>query len=212
MMKIAAFDLDGTIADTIPMCIEAFCESVSPYIDHELTEKEVMQTFGLNEIGMIKAVVTQNRELALKDFYMKYEALHDEITEPFSGILSLLMLLKKKGITVALITGKGERSCAITLEKLGLSEVFDEILYGSEIAPNKKENMEYLLQKYSAARDEFCYIGDTVQDIKVCRQAGVVCYSAAWQESAAVDILERENPDRVFSRVQDLYEHFVRIF
>lgn len=29
MMKIAAFDLDGTIADTMSMCIEVFCESVS---------------------------------------------------------------------------------------------------------------------------------------------------------------------------------------
>ncbi len=57
MMKIVAFDLDGTVADTISMCIEAFCESVSPYTDHTLTEKEVVQTFGLNEIGMVKAVV-----------------------------------------------------------------------------------------------------------------------------------------------------------
>lgn len=40
-MKIVAFDLDGTVADTIPMCIKAFCESVSPYTDHTLTEKEL---------------------------------------------------------------------------------------------------------------------------------------------------------------------------
>ncbi len=26
-MKIVAFDLDGTVADTIPMCIKVFCES-----------------------------------------------------------------------------------------------------------------------------------------------------------------------------------------
>ena len=56
MFKIAAFDLDGTIADTIPMCIEAFRNSVSPYTDHELTEEEIVQTFGLNETGMVIAV------------------------------------------------------------------------------------------------------------------------------------------------------------
>ena len=53
MFKIVAFDMDGTIADTIPMCIQAFQNSISPYVDHELGEKEIMKTFGLNEIGQI---------------------------------------------------------------------------------------------------------------------------------------------------------------
>lgn len=34
MFKIVAFDMDGTIADTIPMCIKAFHNSISPYTDH----------------------------------------------------------------------------------------------------------------------------------------------------------------------------------
>ena len=31
MIKLVAFDLDGTIADTIPMCIEAFKQAGVPY-------------------------------------------------------------------------------------------------------------------------------------------------------------------------------------
>lgn len=54
MIKMVAFDFDGTIADTIPMCIQAFKKAVSPYTGHELTEYEILQTFGLNEIGMLK--------------------------------------------------------------------------------------------------------------------------------------------------------------
>ena len=55
MFKIVAFDMDGTIADTIPMCITAFRNSVSPYTDHELSSEEILHTFGLNEIGMADA-------------------------------------------------------------------------------------------------------------------------------------------------------------
>lgn len=117
-------------------------------------------------------------------------------------------LFEKKNIILVLITGKGEKSCTITLGKLGLSKIFDETLYGSEKSPNKKENMEYLLKKYPVSKEEFCYIGDTVQDIKDCQDIGVVCFSAAWQESPDADILEKENPDRVFYRVNDLYEYF----
>ena len=148
MFKIVAFDMDGTIADTIPMCIQAFQNSISPYVDHELGEKEIMKTFGLNEIGMVKSVVTQDWESAIKDFYDQYEQLHDKVTEMFPDMLRLLMFLKKQKIVVALITGKGEKCCAITLRKLGISNIFDEILCGSERAANKKENMEYLLCKY----------------------------------------------------------------
>lgn len=210
MFKIVAFDMDGTIADTIPMCITAFRNSVSSYTDHELSSEEILHTFGLNEIGMVKAIVGQNWEAAIEDFYCQYESLHNEVTSVFPGILKLIAFLKKKNITVALITGKGEKSCTITLEKLGLSEIFDETLYGSEISPNKKKNMEYLLKKYSISKEEFCYIGDTVQDIKDCQEAGVICFSAAWPESSNADILERENPNHVFYCVNDLYEYFNR--
>lgn len=209
MFKIIAFDLDGTIADTIPMCIKAFQNSVSPYTDHELSREEIFHTFGLNEIGMVKAVVGQNWETAIEDFYCLYESLHNEVTNVFPGILKLIAFLKKKNITVALITGKGEKSCSITLEKLGLLNLFDETLYGSEISPNKKENMEYLLKKYSVYKEEFCYIGDTVRDIKDCQDIGVVCFSAAWQESPNAAILEKVNPNHVFYCVNDLYEYFV---
>lgn len=208
MFKVVAFDMDGTIADTLPMCIKAFYNSVSPYIDYELSEEEILQTFGLNEIGMVKAVVHQNWELAIKDFYIQYEALHKEITEAFYGIYDLLIYLKNKQTTLALITGKGEKSCTITLNKLGLSMIFDDILYGSEISPNKKENIEYILEKYSISKEEICYVGDTIQDVKICNNMGVTCFSAAWQKSAHADILEKENPNRVFYYVKDLQQYF----
>lgn len=207
MYQIVAFDLDGTLADTIPMCLRAFRISVSPYADHELSEENILHTFGLNEIGMIKAAAGRNWKLAVEDFYTQYELLHREVTDIFPGIAELLHFLKKKEVIIALITGKGEKSCAITLEKLGLSEMFDEQLYGSETSPNKKEHMEYFLNKYSVPKENFCYIGDAVQDIKACRAAGVVCFSAAWQESARRDVLEKENPGRAFGSAGDLLEY-----
>lgn len=73
MIKLVAFDLDGTIADTIPMCIEAFGKAVSPYAGHTLTKDEIVQTLGLNEIGMVKAVVKEHWENALRDFYIQKE-------------------------------------------------------------------------------------------------------------------------------------------
>lgn len=77
MIKMVAFDFDGTIADTIPMCIEVFRKAISPYVGHKLTDHEILQTFGLNEIGIIKAVVKDNWKLALEDFYLYYASPHN---------------------------------------------------------------------------------------------------------------------------------------
>ena len=45
-IKLVAFDLDGTIGDTIPLCIRAFKKAVMPYIGYELSDDDVIQTFG----------------------------------------------------------------------------------------------------------------------------------------------------------------------
>ena len=76
MIKLVAFDLDGTIADTIPMCIEAFKQAVSPYASKILSEDDIVKTFGLNEEGMIKEVVSEDWEKALIDFYVIYKEMH----------------------------------------------------------------------------------------------------------------------------------------
>lgn len=73
MIKLIAFDLDGTIGDTVPMCIRAFEKAVSPYAGHMLSEREISQTFGLNEVGMIKKVAGEKWREALYDFYPVYE-------------------------------------------------------------------------------------------------------------------------------------------
>lgn len=99
MFKIVAFDYDRTIADTFSMCIKAFRNCVSPYIDHELSDDEILRAFGQNEIGMVEA--------AVKNFYYHYKSLHNEIRESFPGILELITHLSSKKIIITLITRNG---------------------------------------------------------------------------------------------------------
>lgn len=209
MIKLVAFDLDGTIGDTIPMCIKAFRQAVSPYAGHQLTDREVVETFGLNEIGMIKSIVPENWEQALYDFYSLYEKLHYECSEPYEGIQDLIVALRAKGFILALITGKGERSCQITLNAFGMEHNYDEILTGSESENVKAQSLKLLLKKYDLLPAQCVYIGDAVSDVSEAGKAGIICLSALWGTTAKAEELKIINADYIFETVGELRDYLL---
>lgn len=210
-IKLVAFDLDGTIADTIPLCIRAVKEAVTPYVGHELSDGDVIQTFGLNEQGMIGSVVdAPYEELALEDFYVTYKKLHGQMCpQPFPGIRELITGLKQNGIVVALVTGKGAKSCDIILRQFDMNTMFDKVLTGNAERNIKADSLKWLLRNYHLSACEMVYVGDTVSDIIACKAVGIDCLSAAWgvSEKAAQNLVEHNK--NVFHSIQSLYNHLV---
>ena len=205
MIRLVAFDLDGTIADTIPMCIESFKLAVAPYNSKELSENDIVKTFGLNEEGMIKQVISEDWEKALIDFYTIYEQMHTIRLQPFSGIRELITELKEKSIITPLITGKGQRSCNITLRHFKMEALFDSISVGTPYKNIKAESMMKLMLDYNIQPTEMVYVGDEYSDITACRKVGVRCLSAAWGASPSkIEMLEKENQGYVFNSVKSL--------
>ena len=210
MIKLVAFDLDGTIGNTLPMCIQAFKKATQPYIGYELSDEEVVHTFGLNEKGMIGCVVDEPyRQQALNDFYVIYKELHQEMCPtPFEGIRELIALLKQKGIIVALITGKGINSCDITLKQFNMKDSFAKVITGNAERNIKSEALKELLHDYHLAANEIVYVGDALSDITECRKANVMCLSAAWSiPQNEVTALENSNPKNVFYSISSLFKY-----
>ena len=206
MIKLVAFDLDGTIGNTLPMCIQAFKKATQPYIGHKLSDEEVVHTFGLNEEGMIGCVVDEPyRQQALNDFYVIYKELHQEMCPtPFEGIRELIALLKQKGIIVVLVTGKGMNSCDITLKQFKMKTCFAKVITGNAERNIKSEALKGLLHDYHLA------VGDALSDITECRKANVMCLSAAWSiPQNEVTTLESSNPKNVFCSIPSLSDYLL---
>jgi len=153
---------------------------------------------------MIKKVAGEKWREALYDFYPVYEKMHQSCPAPYEGIRELIETLQKAGVLVALITGKGDKSCRITLEQFGMRDLFCSVKTGAEDRPNKAEAIEELLHDFHLNKDEFYYIGDAVSDVAACNKAGVTCLSAAWATTADVSGLKKANPSKVFPSIKEL--------
>lgn len=132
--------------------------------------------------------------------------------QPFQGIRELIILLRQNNLIVALVTGKGAKSCEITLQQLGMNSDFDRIITGNAERNTKHEALNELLNIYHLSPAEIVYVGDTVSDIMQCKMVNVVCLSAAWSvENSINEDLERYNSGKVFSSIEKLSEYLFKL-
>ena len=57
MIKTAIFDFDGTLADTIPLCREAFRRAIQKLDGRILTDDDTHLQFGPDDLGVIQKLI-----------------------------------------------------------------------------------------------------------------------------------------------------------
>ena len=209
-LRSVIFDMDGTIIDSIPLCVEAFRLAVEPVIQRSLSSEEILSAFGPSDEGTLRIVLADTAvphaaETCMEQFLYHYRRLHPVMCpKPFDGMIDLLDWLKSQQIPIGLVTGKGPKSLGITLEELGLEHYFDAIETGSPIRPNKPECLRNILHKFGLLPDESIYIGDMPSDIAACREVSIPIYSAAWAETVDLPKLQSLQPDKLVRSIEEL--------
>jgi phosphoglycolate phosphatase/pyrophosphatase PpaX len=203
-LKAIIFDLDGTLANTLPLCIAAFRKAIEPHIKRSITDEEIIATFGPSEEGTIMALAPDYYEQGVADYLAHYTSLHHMCSTPFDGIIPLLKQLKEKGIRTAMVTGKGRKSALVSLKKFELLPYFELLETGIPEGPSKPQGIKAILKTWSDLdKSEVIYIGDAPSDVTACREAGISIIGAAWAETAEPDKLAAMHPDVMFTLVED---------
>jgi pyrophosphatase PpaX len=66
------FDLDGTLADTLPVCFDAYRLAFAKYVARAWTDDQISALFGPSEEGVIRQVVPTRAEECLEDYLRHY--------------------------------------------------------------------------------------------------------------------------------------------
>jgi phosphoglycolate phosphatase-like HAD superfamily hydrolase len=204
------FDLDGTLGDTLPVCFAAFRRAMSGFSSHHYTDEEIAGLFGPAEEGIIRRLVPDRWQACLKVYLTAYEQESARNARLFPGIETALRLLKQRGVALAVVTGKGAESAAISLRDLGLAGHFDMVEAGSPIGGIKPQAIRKILTKWGVLPGQAAYVGDAPSDIAAAREAGVIPLGAAWDMASSAQSLTALQPRETFPTVDAFIEWIER--
>jgi pyrophosphatase PpaX len=201
MIRGVCFDIDGTLADTLPVVYSAFQHVTQQFLGRTYGEEEIARLFGPSEEGIIRRLLPSDRwDDGIKAFHVAYEEAHASCKTPYEGIDVALVLLKKKGVLLAVATGKGAISANLSLEKAGLMRYFDLIEYGSVSRRNKVSALKRILRNWGLNPSELAYLGDSPSDMRDAKNVGAIALGAGWGNGVNLNRL-KQDATKVFPTV-----------
>src|SRR5271157_5994452 len=203
------FDLDGTLANTLPFCIQAYQLTAQHFTGKFLTENEVTSLFGPSDEGVLEQMVPGRLAETLPYFLDLYQQLHLlECKTPFPGVMKALALLRVKGIYTAIVTGKGYYSAVISLRILGLSDWIDIMETGFPDRADKPRCFRKVLERWGMRPDQAAYVGDTPYDIQASLESGLLPIGAAWAQSSTLLKETHFQAYKIFTEI-DSFIHWI---
>jgi HAD superfamily hydrolase (TIGR01549 family) len=200
-IKAFIFDLDGTLADTLSVVLEAFYATTTPRLGRRPEKEEITRYFGLSEEGILQNLFPHDWEAAFQEYLHHYEAAHQRTVDLFPGLPNLLDQLQTRRVKLGIVTGKGTPGTRISTQLLGLRRWFTHIETGAAHAPIKPQCIQRLLDTWAIPAQHAVYIGDAQYDIDAARAVSMPIVSVAWASTAQREALAAQQPDQLFDNV-----------
>lgn len=199
------FDIDGTIVQSNELIFATFNHVTEKFLGKSTSPEEIIALFGPTEGVIIEQLFSDNFNEVMLDYYKFYKENHSKMAKVFDGITELITELKKRNILLSVYTGKGKGSTEITLDELGLINLFDMVVTGDDIIGHKPspEGVDVFVNKYNLNRSRVLMVGDAPPDVKAAKATGIKIASVLWDSYAKEQVLQMGS-DYYFETVEEL--------
>ena len=172
------WDLDGTLMDTYPGMVVAFCKAAARF--GITAEPERVLTLMKVRLGHCCKVIGEEHGISgdtMLAAFREEEALIDPaLIVPVPGIPQALRALKERGGRHYIVTHRSTRTAWPYLKYAGIAEMFDGGVFPEDGLPTKPapDMILHLLDKYGIEPEQCVMIGDRPLDIQCGHAAGVI--------------------------------------
>lgn len=210
------FDLDGTLADTVPLILASARHAVSSLRGEwpegaEETWRDYIGRPLRDTVRELSRDEAEARDL-LKAYLDFQDRAHDDMVTPFPDVHGLVSTLDVEGVPLGLVTSKARDMALRTLDVCGFDGLFPVLVTADEVERGKPDPEPVMLaltqlRERSGAVEaaETIFVGDSPHDIVAGRAAGVVTVGVTWG-AFSVDVLEAAEPHHLVRSIPELAE------
>jgi len=202
------FDLDGTLADSIPAMYQVYLDFLSGFNKRGTKEEfEELNGPALSEIvSVLKSRYNlTDDEKSLNSFYKKkiLDA-YKNIVKPMNGASDILEVLKSRGYKLLLVTSASQEVAEEFVKHQGWSKYFQDYVFGNEIKKAKpaSEIYDHALKKTNTSLDSVVIVEDSYNGIKSAKGAGAFVIGLANNQTK--EELSKAGADITISRLKEI--------
>jgi phosphoglycolate phosphatase len=201
-VSVIAFDLDGTLADTLPDLCAATNRLASDLGRGPVSEALVGGFVGrgiehlvIEFLGHAGLRVSSSRQAQLVSrFKSHYAQGVCDNTRLFLGVRETLEQLTRLGFSLACLTNKSKAFTLPILKKLEIECFFKRIICGDSLARRKPDPLplEHLADYFDVNTSQVLLVGDSVTDTQCARNANspVFCVPYGYRSGMGAEELD----------------------
>lgn len=216
MIKLCIFDLDGTLVNSLPAISHYANSALEKYGFAPHIEDKYRQFVGDGAAVLVHRMLGENDNAEnFAKVKAEYDRLYESdvlyLTEPYSGIPTLLENLKKQKIALAVLSNKPHNVVCMIIEKLFGKDVFD-VCFGQRDGIAKKPAPDGVFEICAASgvsAAETAFIGDTSVDIETGKNSGAKTIGVLWGFRERAE-LENADADYIVLRAEQIFDIAVK--
>ncbi|MFV0574666.1 MAG: phosphoglycolate phosphatase [Vibrio sp.] len=215
-IRLIAFDLDGTLLDSVPDLAVGVDQAVQSLGYPAVTEEQVRDWVGNGADILIGRALSQSMTVdpaldaeLLKDARIRFDDFYHQtghkLSHLYSNVKSTIEALHQQGFILAVVTNKPSKFVPDILAQHGIADYFVDVL-GGDAFPKKKPDpmaLNWLLEKHKVTAEQMLMVGDSKNDILAAKNAKCHSFGLTYGYNHGEPILDSA-PDFVADNIAEL--------